>query len=308
MSFTGLIRRILEAHPEGMTPQQIRDTVKSDYLEFYGTESHVRNVEKGHYQDLDHALLAQIYSVSRTGRQINVDKTQKPIRMSLGPKKISNDTGREWAPVSNNKNRTRVARRAIVKTHAITPSSEVISDYFKKWEKLENYRLQETSLGLLFHSLCPENENIEHVLLKVSALNDFYSTHIFDTYSVAKHIVSKAIDSRLDAIDYSLVNDIAVVSIRGKTKNLYSFASKYCSHHKPEHYPVFDSFVEKMLLHYKKADHFEEFGRLELKNYESFIEIIEAFQSFYRLENCSLREIDIFLWLAGKEFFPRKYK
>lgn len=68
-----------------MTPQEIRDTIKSNHPEFYGTESHRRNVEKGHYKDLDHALLAQIYVASRTGGQIFVDRAQKPIRLSLTP-------------------------------------------------------------------------------------------------------------------------------------------------------------------------------------------------------------------------------
>lgn len=85
MSFVDLIRQILRAHPEGMTPQQIRETVKANHPDFYGTEAHRRNVEKGHYKDLDHALLAQIYVASRTGGQISVDKTQKPIRLTLTP-------------------------------------------------------------------------------------------------------------------------------------------------------------------------------------------------------------------------------
>jgi len=174
--------------------------------------------------------------------------------------------------------------------------------------QLENYRLQEASLGLLFHSLCPENKEIEHVLLKVSALNDFYSTNIFNTYSVAKHILKKDIDARLKATDYSLVNEIARVAIKEKSKNFYSFASKYCSHHKPTSYPIFDSFVEKMMLHYKAADGFNGFDKGDLKNYERFIEIIKSFQSFYKLEKFLLRKIDIFLWLAGKEWFPRHYK
>lgn len=190
----------------------------------------------------------------------------------------------------------------------LAPSSSLMSEYLGKWKQLENYMLQEASLSLLFHSLCPENKKIEHVLLKVSALNDFYSTQIFDTYSVAKHILGKEIDARLEANDYSLVNDIAQISIKGKTKNFYSFASKYCSHHKPNSYPIFDSFVEKMLLHYKSTDRFDGFDKSDLKIYEHFIEIIKNFQRFYKLEKYSLREIDIFLWLAGKDWFPRNYK
>ncbi|PTL36051.1 hypothetical protein CLG94_06350 [Candidatus Methylomirabilis limnetica] len=190
----------------------------------------------------------------------------------------------------------------------LTPSSSLVSEYLDKWEQLENYKLQEASLGLLFHGLCPENKQIEHVLLKVSTLNDFYNTNIFDTYSVAKHILKKDIDAQLGANDYFLVNDIAKISIKGKTRNFYSFASKYCSHHKPNNYPIFDSFIEKMLLHYKSTDRFNGFNKGDLKNYVHFIEIIKSFQSFYKLESFSLRQIDNFLWLAGKEWFPRNYK
>jgi hypothetical protein len=34
--------------------------------------------------------------------------------------------------------------------------------------------------------------------------------------------------------------------------NFYSFATKYCSHHKPEMYPIYDSYVDKMLGYFKK--------------------------------------------------------
>jgi hypothetical protein len=68
-----------------MTPQQIREAIKAKHPDFYGTESHRRNVQKGHYKDLDHALLAQIYVAARTGGQISVDKSQKPMRLSLSP-------------------------------------------------------------------------------------------------------------------------------------------------------------------------------------------------------------------------------
>jgi hypothetical protein len=297
-------------HSEGMTPRQIRELIKVDYPDFYGTESHRRNVEKGYYKSIDHAVDAQIYSASRNAAGIVVDKTQKPLKLSLSVEQGNDvnmphkktDIGKPERP------RAGVMSHKAMMPKTITPCPDLIAEYLGKWEGLENYRLQEASLGLLFHSLCPENKKIEHVLLKVSALNDFYSTNIFDTYSVARHILTKDIDGRLEANDYSLVNDIAQIAIKAKTKNFYSFASKYCSHHKPVSYPIFDSFVEKMMLHYKSVDNFNGFAKADLKNYESFIQIIKSFQSFYKLEKFSLREIDIFLWLAGKEWFPKKYK
>lgn len=308
MSFPDIICQILRTYPEGMTPQQIREVIKTRFPDYYDTESHRRNVAKGHYNDVDHALLAQIYGVSRTSDQVVVDKTQKPIRLVLaagqvGPA-ISDGVGKD-----NVVRRTKqTTRREVTMSEPLTPTPELLSEYLAKWKQLKNYRLQEASLGLLFHSLCPENKKIEHILLKVSALNDFYSTNIFDTYSVAEHIHTKDIDGRLRTDDYSLVNDIAQISIKNKTKNFYSFASKYCSHHKPTSYPIFDSFVEKMLLHFKSVDNFDSFDKVDLRSYGRFIKVIRNFQSFYKLDKFTLREIDIFLWLAGKDWFPRKYR
>ena len=64
-----------------MTPQQLREKIKADHPDYHGTESHRRNVEKGHYKDLDHALLAQIYVAARSAGQITVDRSQKPIKL-----------------------------------------------------------------------------------------------------------------------------------------------------------------------------------------------------------------------------------
>jgi len=187
------------------------------------------------------------------------------------------------------------------------PDPTLISEYLSRWSKLEHYRLQEESFGLLVCELCPTNTKIEHVLLKVSALNDFYSTNIYDTYSVAKHILNQDFDTRLAADDYELVNEVARISLKGKSKYFYSFASKYCSHHKPRNYPIFDSFIEKMMLHYKKTDGFTVFLNSDLKDYPQFISIIESFRQFYNLQTFSLKQIDVFLWMVGKECFPRKY-
>lgn len=82
MTFSDLISNILEGKPDGMTPQEIRDYIKSDYPSYYGTESHQNNVEKGHYNSLDHALQAQIYVASRNGRFI-IDRSSRPFRMTI---------------------------------------------------------------------------------------------------------------------------------------------------------------------------------------------------------------------------------
>ena len=180
-------------------------------------------------------------------------------------------------------------------------------EYLREWDEKENYRVQEASLNLLFHQLCPGNSELEHVLLKVSALNDFYSTNIFDTYTVARHILQQKFDERLCEPDYSLVGDIASISFREKSKRFYSFATKYCSHHDSSRFPIFDRFVERLLWHYKCADDFHQFERIELRDYPRYVEIVDSFRQHYKLSEFSYRQVDLFLWQAGKDWFPRKY-
>ncbi len=188
------------------------------------------------------------------------------------------------------------------------PSKREVDKYLKEWEKLENYRLQELSLDRLFFELCPKNKKIEDVLLKVAALNDFYSTNIFSVYPVAKHILSLDIDGPLKKGDVSIVSKIQKVTI-GKSKKLfYSFASKYCSHHKPKDFPIYDSYVDQVLRYFRKVDSFRKFRNDDLKDYEQFKSILIDFCEYYGLEAYTLKQIDRYLWLLGKEFFPKNYK
>jgi hypothetical protein len=187
------------------------------------------------------------------------------------------------------------------------PTEKQVEQYLKDWKKLNNYVLQESSLTKLFHKTYPENKDIDDVLIKVCALNDFYSTNIFSPFSVAQHIVDLKIDNRLKENDTSLVNDIAQIVIKGTPKNFYSFATKYCSHHKPQDYPIYDNFVKKILMYFGTKDKFYPFGKENLKNYPVFKEILIQFRKYYRLEKYDLKELDKYLWLLGKEYFPREY-
>ena len=131
------------------------------------------------------------------------------------------------------------------KTTIIPPSPDEVQKYLLKWDNLGNYVVQEEALDDLFMKTYPNNTDIKQVIIKVSALNDFYSTNIFKVYNVAKHIIDLNIDERLAINDVTLVNDIAKVQVSDdKFVNFYSFATKYCSRHKPTEYPIFDSFVD----------------------------------------------------------------
>ena len=148
-------------------------------------------------------------------------------------------------------------------------------------------------------------------MLKVVALNDFYSTNIFSVYPVAKHILSLDIDSRLNSGDITLVSDLQKVIIGGIVKNFYSFSTKYCSHHKPLDFPIYDSYVEKVLCYFRDRDRFSNFKTLELKDYKKFKDTLVEFKYFYGLDKYDLKKIDIYVatWkrLFPKELWPKEF-
>lgn len=188
------------------------------------------------------------------------------------------------------------------------PNKNIINEYLVKWDNLEDHYIwQESSLDKLFHKDYKYNTDLNEILIKCSCLNDFYSTNIFLIYPVAKNIYDLNIDKRLDAGDSSLVNDIAHVNISGKEKVFYSFASKYCSHHNNIEFPIYDYFVDKMLIYFQKRDKFSNFKKNDLKDYVKFKNILIEFKKFYDIDEYNLRDIDKYLWIAGKEYFPKKY-
>jgi len=171
------------------------------------------------------------------------------------------------------------------------------------WNELPSYSNQEKALDKLFMDICKRNDNLEDILIKCSSLNDFYSTNIFDIHTVAQHILSLRIDERLGKGDYSLVNDIAHVEVNGKDHFFYSFATKYCSHHQPKRYAIYDNYVEKVLLSMNKRKHFANFKREELKDYETYMTVIESFKQQFGLMQYTIKQLDQYLWQLGKWYF-----
>lgn len=191
----------------------------------------------------------------------------------------------------------------------IRPSKIEAGHYLKLWNSLENYTSQESSLRKLFTKTYPFNNNLDDVLIKVCALNDLYSTNIYSPFTVAKHIIALKIDSRFVKDNLEIVNKIAEVKMKGGTmKRFYSFATKYCSHHKPTIYPIYDSYVEKMLLYFRKKDRFSDFLNKDLRSHPLYKNILLDFKKFYGLESFNLKQIDQYLWLAGKKYFPKNFK
>lgn len=236
---------------------------------------------------------------------------KKMIRIDTRPYTVHIPKAGEAIPEVKNYSRgdNKNSSRKKLSFEVARPCPEEADKYIRAWDELENYRLQESALDKLFFELCPENKNIEDVLIKVAALNDFYSTNIFSVYPVAKRIFSLDIDNRLIIGDLSLVNDISVVQMaNGTEKNFYSFATKYCSHHRPNQYAIYDSYVGKILCYFREKDGFESFTDGDLKNYPRFNAILNQFKQFYGLQDYDLKMTDRYLWQLGKAVFPREYK
>ena len=96
-----------------------------------------------------------------------------------------------------------------------------------------------------------------------------------------------------------------IANVEELNKRFYSFASKYCSHHNPDAFPIFDNYVSKVLIHFKKQDKFAKFTHEDLRDYIKFNEVLDEFAKFYNLKEFSRKDLDKYLWQLGKEYFAR---
>lgn len=185
------------------------------------------------------------------------------------------------------------------------PSKELIDKYLKKFDQDKRYKLADDAINKLLEEF-PLNNSIENTLLKVTVINNLYSTNIYGTYRMAEHIQQLNIDKEVQNGNPNIVHQIATGHgiVRKKTKkelNFYSFATKYCNWHNKDEYPIYDKFVKDVLVAYNNKYGFSSFKKTDLKEFCRFKEILEAFKEFFDLDNYDLKKIDKFLWLYGKE-------
>lgn len=174
------------------------------------------------------------------------------------------------------------------------PSKELVKKYLDKWENDEEFiNTKDNTLKKLFSNY-KENKEIDSILIKVTVLDSFYSTNLryrVNMVDVAKCIKELNIDKRLDDKDITLVNEMSkelINSYKNKPKKysdgLYSFTTKYCSFHRPEFYPIYDSFVKEVLKYFRDNYNFYSFKNKDLKDYKSFKNIIDVFIEKYGLK------------------------
>lgn len=166
----------------------------------------------------------------------------------------------------------------------------------------------------------PRNTEFKHVLLKVVSLNALYSTMIRvyskitpTVYEVAHHInqLGEEIDAGLEVGSPELVLKISKIVKNKKPFYNYSFATKYCSFHRPESYPIYDSRVYEYLRRLRNRDRFKEGGFRQFKNeelwiYPKFKGIVDEFRVLYGLQEFTYKQIDAFLYLEGGKLLEQK--
>ena len=177
----------------------------------------------------------------------------------------------------------------------------------------EKFRVFEDALkGLLEHY--PNNIKTTDVLLKVITINDLYSTQIPlhsdripTVWEVVDHIVDLKIDSALDLGSPDLVYNIARIEIHDKKVHFnYSFATKYCSWHRQDLFPIYDSRVDEYLWYSQDHGWIDPFKREELKIYKRLKETITEFQDKCGLGEFNFKQIDKFLYYEGGKLLKKE--
>ena len=108
---------------------------------------------------------------------------------------------------------------------------------------------------------------------------------------MAKHILACNIDKDLSDSDKNVVDRIADITIN---KEKFSFIClKILQLSFSEEYPIYDYFVEKMLLYFRDKDDFDDFKKIV--KMLKFFDVINKFKIFYKLSNSSMKEIDTYL-------------
>ena len=123
----------------------------------------------------------------------------------------------------------------------------------------------------------PGNTDKTTVEYRVRKLNSKYSTRLStrEIGAVVKLIVAPEFDEKLyndRGNGYATISYLRILASE-RTKNgtidAYSFATKYCHHCNPNHYPIYDSVNARVMTVY--------YGYQDTRDYEKFVECYRAF-------------------------------
>ena len=95
VSLAEAVRTVLTGSAQPMSPGQIRDRIKVDFPHLYQTEAHRIGIERGNFQSFDHALLNPIYALVTRSSDFIVDRTSKPMLISLASTEAADEAPEE---------------------------------------------------------------------------------------------------------------------------------------------------------------------------------------------------------------------
>jgi hypothetical protein len=189
-----------------------------------------------------------------------------------------------------------------------TPTIELIENECEAFDR-ENWLIEE-ALRLLW-AQSDRNFDARDVLLKVAALNTLYNAGIFnkDVETVAKYIVGLANDKHLDhLLDQGSIEAVCLITACPNVKEYLCFASKFCSWHSPEAYPIWDANVRECLWSYQNQnqDRCEAFQNNDLWYYQKFFNIVVAFRNHYKLNSRTFKQLDKFMFRSGDQILKAR--
>ena len=95
VSLSEAVRTVLGGSAQPLSPAQIRDKIKVAFQHLYQTDAHRVGIERGNYQSFDHALLNPIYALVTRNSDFIVDRSTKPMLISLAGEELSDEAPEE---------------------------------------------------------------------------------------------------------------------------------------------------------------------------------------------------------------------
>jgi hypothetical protein len=183
------------------------------------------------------------------------------------------------------------------------PTPDLVDQAVARFDEDDRYGPADRVLSRVF-TANPGNTSLDDVLIKVVLVNSLYNTNVFAVMEMASHILRANIDKDLATASTEIVQRIAELTIGAKTRRHYSFATKYCSWHRLDQYPIYDSLVERLLWAYRNQHSFASFSRPDLQDYPKYKNVIVAFRDHFGLGEVSFKRLDKFLWFTSKDLAP----
>ena len=167
------------------------------------------------------------------------------------------------------------------------------------------YYAQDERILIELFKQYPSNKKSDHIFHKIVMVDFIYSTQLkrligeSGIHDLAQRISEINFDSRIKIGDTTLVNEIAGAT----SKNLFSFASKYCALHnrfvsQKDDYSIYDRTVAKLFSQYTKLVNKVDSSIVivkeaqiekwrKAKSYQEFNDAIGEF-----LDKCNISELD----------------